>query len=180
MKLKGKDDAILTYTLNGKDHEVQLKKGEDNYLSKFPIGNYTLSASKKIDHRVHKGKINIDMSNNGVDTTEKFNEKRFKIYSVLGTAFLDDGKYDIYVNDKKIDKHSNLSEEYGPYTKEDNVKIYAIGKTEDNKTFKSKVVNLNDKFDESNLDDVIDISLEFDSKEISDYKSKKLDELMHS
>ncbi|MCJ1655499.1 hypothetical protein MT341_01825 [Staphylococcus sp. NRL 18/288] len=179
-KIKGSDNALLTYTLDGKKREVQLKKQEDVYLGKFTIGDYSLSASKKIGERVHKGKLDLEMMHQTPVATEKFKERWFTIAHTSGALFIENKDTDIYVNDKKVGNYADSLRVYSPYTREENVKIYAIGKMDNKKTFKSNVVSLNDEFKHANIDGIIDISLNFDEKEIGDYEAKKADEMSNN
>ena len=84
------------------------------------------------------------------------------------------------VNEWKVGKYDHRGLiKYGPYTKNENTEIYAIGKFDKNKSFKTKIVNLKDNYSEVGSEGVIKVDLEFNSKEIKDYATKKVQDVMN-
>ena len=66
-------------------------------MGTFPIGDFNLKASKKMEGKTFDGAINITMSEEDGIAKESFRQKRFNV-TTEGGSMLDD--INIYVNDK--------------------------------------------------------------------------------
>lgn len=123
------DSGDITYTFNGEKHHISVEKEEEKTLGAFPIGDYNLKASKKIDGKTFNGALDINMSEDKATAKESFKQKRFTV-TTEGGSMLDDIK--IYVNDKNSGDESKT---YGPYDPDEEVIVYAQG-TLDGQSFK--------------------------------------------
>lgn len=161
------DSGDITYTFNGEKHHISVEKEEEKTLGAFPIGDYNLKASKKMDGKTFNGALDINMSEDEATAKESFKQKRFTV-TTEGGSMLDDIK--IYVNDKNSGDESKT---YGPYDPDEEVIVYAQG-TLDGQSFKSSSVNVSSASNED--DGVSEVTLKFDEDAIDDAYDKKMDE----
>ena len=161
------DSGDITYTFNGEKHHISVEKEEEKTLGAFPIGDYNLKASKKMDGKTFNGALDISMSEDKATAKESFKQKRFTV-TTEGGSMLDDIK--IYVNDKNSGDESKT---YGPYDPDEEVIVYAQG-TLDGQSFKSSSVNVSSASNED--DGVSEVTLKFDEDAIDDAYDKKMDE----
>ncbi|MBL3399032.1 zinc-ribbon domain-containing protein [Staphylococcus pasteuri] len=160
------DTGDITYKFNGEKHHLSVDEAESKPMGTFPIGDYNLKASKKMEGKTFDGAINITMSEEDGIAKESFRQKRFNV-TTEGGSMLDD--INIYVNDKN---EGDESDTFGPYDPDEDVIVYAQG-TLEGETFKSSSVNVSSASEEDN--GVSDVTVKFDEDAIDDYYDKKME-----
>ncbi|WP_242240178.1 TcaA second domain-containing protein [Staphylococcus petrasii] len=166
------DEGTLTYTHNGKKHDIKLKKKSVVDVGNFTMGNYSMPAVKKVNGKERQGKLYLNMSGVHTMVKEDFGEKRVQIENIENSSKFDSDDIQIYINDKNQGKYDS-SKDYGPFGANEDVQIYAIGKYDKNKTFKTNVVNIKDKKGNEVLNGLVEVTLKFNDKEIDNYKEQK-------
>lgn len=169
------NEGTLTYTHNNKDHKIELKKNSVVDLGNFTMGNYEIPAVKKVNGEARKGKLYLNMSGVRTIVKESFGEKRVTISKIENSSKFDRDDIHIYINDKNQGAYDS-SKTFGPFSANEDVSIYAIGKYDKDKSFKTNIVNLKNFKGNEVLNGLVEMTLKFNDKEIEDYiKNKEKD-----
>ena len=164
------DSGELKYEYNGNTRKSNLTEENTKTLGSFPLGIYDLKAQQDVDGKKFKGGLSIDMSANEPQAETNFKQKRFTVS--IDSSSYDSDSLKLYINGKEqSDFDEYEDEEFGPYSPDDKVEVYATTKVE-GKVFKSNTENVSSP---SGGDKSTTVELTFDDDAIDEHEDKELD-----
>lgn len=166
--VKPKIDAKYKFRSNDKQRTIEAPKDKTTSLGKFIPGDYSIDAKRSTDNGQFSGKLNFnfnDSNNETVDVSENFDEAYLRI-NLTGASKLDNNSIKVKINDKTYDYDE--SKAYGPYPKNEQIKVSASGEAK-KKDFKSSETTIQP----DSLKDNTNVKVPFDKDKIEDYVKKK-------